>query len=381
VKLLLRTTAPVVLLLFCLPALAEQEIGGVGFSGSGFLTLAAGKILKGDAQQDFNGFRAPIYAADFAQGGIYESGGWSMKPVSKLGLQGTATFNPQLSLTGQAVARGTRDGKVNVEWLYGNYAINDQLTLQAGRKRLPLFFFSESQDVGFAYPWVHLPPGQYGWEVVNYNGANLLYRSQWGAWSAGVNVFSGNETRNDNPYWKTTYGKDSRTNSKWTNIVGTDLSLTRDWLETRVAFIQSDFQNTDEGEYLPKARQRIYSLSFRIDYQDWLLHNEYLYMDRKHAGEEDYSYLVGVGYRIGKYLPMLTYNRYWQRLTPDPRPEERWSVLALSLRYELTTTSALKIQLDRWRDRNGPDFNLNSDGNSVPYGNPRLLSLSYDMVF
>ena len=31
-----------------------------------------------------------------------------------------------------------------------------------------------------AYPWVHLPGQVYGWEIVNYNGANLLYRDQWG---------------------------------------------------------------------------------------------------------------------------------------------------------------------------------------------------------
>jgi len=369
-------------LLFVLPATAEQEIGGIGLSGSGFLTLAAGKIIGGDAQQDFNGYRAPMYVADYAQGGVYESGSWSMRPVSRLGLQGTAVFDPRLSLTGQAVARGARDGKVNLEWIYGNYAINDELTLQAGRKRLPLFYYSESQDVGFSYPWVHLPPGQYGWEIVNYNGANLLYRGQWGAWSAGMNVLAGNETRTDNGFWKIYNGKDTRTDSRWTNILGADLSLTRDWFETRAAYIQSDIQDRREGDdYSPKARQRIYSLSFRIDYRDWLVHNEYLYMDRKPVGEEDYSYLIGVGYRMGKWLPMLTYNRYWQRLADTSSNEERWSVLALSLRYELTPTSAVKVQLDRWRDRNGPDFNLNSDGYSVPYGNARLLSISYDMVF
>lgn len=377
-NLLSRLAVPATALLFGLPAIAQPEIGGVALSGSGFLTLAAGKIFGGNAQQDFNGYRAPMFVADYAQGGVYESVGWSMKPVSRLGLQGTASFSPRFSLTGQVVARGARDGKANLEWIYGNYAINDELTLQAGRKRLPLFYYSESQDVGFSYPWVHLPPGQYGWEVVNYNGANLLYRSQWGAWSAGMNVFAGEETRTDNGFWKMYNGKDTRTDSKWSNIVGADLSLARDWFEARLAYVQSDIQNRQEGnDYSAKARQSIYSVSFNIDHRDWLVRNEYLYMDRKPVGEEDYSYVLGVGYRIGKWLPMLTYNRYWQRLAPDLiSTEERWSVLALSLRYELTPTSAVKAQLDRWHDRNGSDFN-----SGVPYGNARLLSVSYDMVF
>jgi hypothetical protein len=360
-----------------LPASADQKDAAIGFSGSGFFTLAAGRILKGDAAQDFNGYRAPMYVADYAQGGVYEQGGWDMRPVSKLGLQGTAALNAQLSFTGQVVARGARDGKANLEWIYGNYAIDDTITLQVGRKRLPLFFFSESQDVGFSYPWTHLPPGQYGWEVVNYNGANLLFRDQTGPWSTVVNVFGGSETRTDNRFWKIYNGKDSRTDSRWSNIVGADLSLTREWFETRLAYIQSDIQNRPEGaEYSPKARQRIYSLSFNIDNGDWVLFNENLYMDRKAAAEEDYSFLLGVGHHFGKYLPMVTYNRYRQRLTPNNAEEERWSVLALSVRYELTPTSALKVQFDRWRDRNGPDFN-----NGVPYGNARLLSVSYDLVF
>jgi len=390
VKRLLRSAVPAIALLFCVPVLAQAEIAGVGLSGSGFLTLAAGKIVKGDPRQDFDGYRAPIYVADYGQGGVYESGGWSAKPVSKLGLQGTAAFAPQFSLTGQVIARGARDGKLDLEWIYANYAINDELTLQAGRKRLPLFYYSESQDVGFTYPWVHLPPGQYGWEIVNYNGANVLYRSQWGAWSAGMNVFAGAETRTDNPYWKIYNGKNTRTDSKWSHILGADLSLTRNWFEARAAYIQSDIQNRPEGsDYSPRARQRIYSLSLNIDYGDWLVRNEALYMDRKPVGEEDYSVLIGLGYRIGKYLPMLTSNRYWMRLTPhfadpaiidpagiNPQAAEGWMTTALSLRYQLTATSVVKIQLDRWHDRNGPAFN-----GGVPYGNARLLSASYDTVF
>lgn len=367
-----------VALMHSLPVIADQEHGGVGLSGSGFLTIAAGKILRGDAAQDFNGYRTPMYVADYAQGGVYESGAWTMKPVSRLGLQGTASLNAQLSLTGQVVARGARDGRLNLEWVYGNYAIDDAMTLQVGRKRLPLFFLSESQDVGFSYPWTHLPPGQYGWEVVNYNGANLLHRGQLGLWSTAINVFGGSEARTDNAFWKIYSGKGSHTDSKWSNIIGADLSLARGWFETRLAYIQSDIQNRPEGtEYSPKARQHIYSLSFNIDNGDWVLFNENLYMDRKAAAEEDYSSLLGVGYRFGRYLPMITYNRYQIRLAPDLRSqEEGWSVLALSVRHELTSTSALKLQWDRWRDRNGPDFN-----SGVSYGNARLLSVSYDLVF
>lgn len=379
-----------ILLLAGPPGRAEQSVAGIGLSASGFLTLAAGRIVGGDPAGDFNGYRSPIFVADYAQGGVYESGGWSMKPSSKLGVQGTAAFGGGFAMTGQAVARGARDGKVDIEWIYANQAIDNSLTLQIGRKRLPLFYYSESQDVGFAYPWAYLPPSLYGWEVVNYNGANLLYHGQWGRWSTVVNAFAGSETKTDNGYWKIYNGKSRRTDSKWSNIIGTDLTLTRGWFETRLAYVQSDFQNRPEdSDYSTKARQRIYSLSFNVDTQDWLVRAENLYMDRRPVGEEDLAFLLGIGRRIGRFLPMLTHTRYRMRLTPghadatvidpagvNPLANEAWTTTALSLRYELTPTSAVKAQLDRWRDRNGSRFN-----GGVPYGNATLLSLSYDMVF
>jgi len=153
------------------------------WSGSGFLTLAAGKVLGGSRDPDTDaGFRCPCLPTDYAQGGIYEAGSMSLKPDSVLGLQGSLSLgNGDLAATGQVVSRGARGGRVNLEWLYGTWDINPQWTLQVGRKRLPLLGQSEVQDIGYAVPWVHLPPQVYGWEIVNYNGANATYRGDWAA--------------------------------------------------------------------------------------------------------------------------------------------------------------------------------------------------------
>lgn len=375
---------------------AEEDDNGVSFSASGFLTIAAGKVVSGDAASDFNGYQGPLFIADYAQGGVYEGNEFCLKPDTRIGLQGSAIFSPQFLLTGQAVLRATRNGKPDLEWAYGSYQFNDELALQLGRKRLPLFYYSETQDVGFSSPWIHLPPGQYGWEIVNYNGANLRYQGQWGDWTNSMEVFAGAETKEDNGYWKIYNGKNTRTDSRWSNIVGADLMLAQDWFETRIAYIQSNFQNRYEDltapppyDYSHAALQKIYSLSFSVDQHNWVVRNEYLYMDRKAVGEEDYSFLLGVGYRAGKFLPMFTYNRYKMDLNPqhanpalidpasiDPLAEEGWSVLALSLSYALTHSSDIKVQLDRWIDQNGPNFN-----GGVAYGNPTLLTLGYDLVF
>lgn len=362
-------------------AAAEEAPRFVQFSGSGFLSLVAGHVLSGTQRNPISGYDCPCYIADFATAAVYERDGTRFKPDSKLGLQGNVTFGKVLSVTGQVVARGARDGNVNLEWIYASYKPNDLLTLQLGRKRLPLFYYSESQDVGLSFPWVRLPPQTYGWEITNYNGANLLYRDQWGSWSAALNVFGGSETKKDNDYWKLYNGRDSRTDSKWSAIVGAELSLNRDWLDARAVYIQSKIQNKfpGEAEFAPKAKQQIYGFSIAADYEQWVVRSELLFIDRMNLFEKDAAQSFGVGYRIGKFLPMITYSNFRQLLHENPNsgPDdiEGHSNISALLRWDVTTSSAIKVQYDSWRDRSKPNF--------APtfFGSSKLLSVSYDTVF
>ncbi len=360
-----------------------QTNSPVQFTGSGFLTVAAGKVLSGNSHEEVSGYQCPCFISDYAQAGVYESGDVRYKPDSKLGLQGTMDItNTKLSFTGQAVARGARDGKTDLEWLYGSYKLNNAATLQLGRKRLPLFYYSESQDVGLSFPWIHLPPQLYGWEVVNYNGANLNYRTRLSDWEATLELFGGAETKRDNEYWKIYNGKDSRTDSRWTNIIGTDLSLVHDWFETRLLYIQSDIQNTDPTadnprEFSDPAKQKIYGISLNAELNDWVLRSEFLYMDRRPVNEEDYAQLYAVGYHLGKYFPMLSYTNYQMKNSPpDNETSEGHSTTSFVLRWDFSTSSDFKLQYDLWRDHSNPGYNLDT-----PYRNSRLLTVSYDMVF
>lgn len=362
------------------------EAYGVDWSGSGFLTLAAGRVFGGDAGNTFNGYSAPVFVADFGQAGMYEKNqGWTIAPDSKLGLQGTAKFNSKWSVTAQTVTRGANNGKTNLEWLYANYNINDAWSVQFGRKRLPLFYYSESQDVGLSMPWVRLPPQAYGWDIVNYDGVNLMNRAQFGDWSATTELFYGNEKRNDNPYQKIYTGKHTKTNEKWTDIAGADVLLSKDWFEARFMYMQSNWTYWDaegiNGSF-PKTKQKFYSAAFNADYENWVVRSEFSYINRREADENDFAQLLAVGYRVGKWLPMATIARYEGNYI-DGGPigyagtdSERHSTYAVSLRYDLTTSSAVKVQYDIWKDRSGATF---AGGQS--YGNPRLLSFSYDLVF
>lgn len=386
---------------------------GLEFTGSGFASLTAGKMLGG-TRAIASDYECPCFISDYAQAGVYDGrNSLQWKPDSKLGLQATvAGDSGRISLTTQVVTRGARDGKMNLEWLYGSYKINDSVTLQVGRKRIPMFYYSDTQDIGVALPWTHLPPQLYGWDAVNYDGANLLIQTQFGDWSATSNLLVGNETLKDSGYYQIYSGRLNRTDVRWKNIIGGDLTLSRDWLETRFVYLQSDTQSkitsngiwdagtgtydgiVDDDWYpQPAFKQRIYGIAVNTDYNNWLLRSEAIRIDRPGQNWRDYATILGIGYRSGKWQPMVTYSRYWSKAMPDrdgnpvdPSAMEAHNSLALTLRYDLSTSSAIKIQYDRQVDTSGANWGPASDSTSTsglgpPYGNARLLTISYDVVF
>ncbi|MEO8248240.1 MAG: hypothetical protein ABI589_02625 [Burkholderiales bacterium] len=373
-------------------AAPAAEVAGIQFNGSGFLTAAAGKVLGGthDPETDL-GWNCPCYISDFSRGGVYESGRVRVGPDSRLGLQGTASVaDGRYSLTAQVVSRGAANGKGNLEWLYATANLTSTWTVQVGRKRLPLLAYSEVQDVGFAYPWINLPPQLYGWDTVNFNGVSVLHRDRYGDWFAGLNLFAGRETVRDSRYWKLYNGKHSRTDTRWSNIGGAELKLSRDWFEARVVHIRTDVQQRNFGPEAGEAnaggggvgafgdryREYISGVSMSADWRNLIGRTEWLYINRtqeRDVGASDSARMHAIGYRIGSFLPMLTYSRYKEKLVVPGGDEghRTWSFL---LRYDINPSSAVKIQYADWRDKSKPGY-------ESPRGNARLLAVSYDRVF
>lgn len=380
------------LLLYTTPGHA-LEVGGFNFTGSGFLTLAAGTVFNNSAAENNSGFNCPCFVSNFSYGGIYKNSGLQVMPDSKIGLQGTVDYNNRYSLTAQVVARGADKGDIDLQWLFGSVRFNNNFTLQVGRKRLPLFYHSETQDVGFSYPWVHLPPQVYGWSIVNYNGVNLLYEDQWGDWASSVNVFYGNETVRDNSFGKVYDGKFSRSDTRWSDILGAYLSLSKDWFEARLLYIQTDRQEIvwDTREPRPpdqvfsddnKNARKIYGLSVNIDFNQWLARSEFA-LTTTDGYFSEFAQFYGVGYRFGKLLTMVSFGHY----RSDFEPVEAHSTTSLLLRYNLTATSDIKLQYDHWQNHSSAEFfsgegqNRGFPNTALPQVAADLISVSYDMVF
>lgn len=360
--------------------IAPSSVLATEFNWNGFMTFAAGKVLTGSVNGTNElGEDCPCMISDFSQNGVLTRS--FDFDDSKLGLQGTVQFNDSLSLTGQAVSRGSRDFKVNVEWVYASWQMDDNDTLQLGRKRLPLFYYSEQQDISFTYPWVHLPPQTYGWEAVNYNGVNWNHQWSSGDWSGIVNSFAGTETRTDNDYLKIYLDPSLEHGTRWDNIVGAEMTAAKDWFEGRLMLMRSENSSREPGEaWTDPVQQLLFGASIQADFGQWYASSELFFSDRTKSYGRDLAYSVLLGRRFGDLSLVFSHGMYQQKLnrdnpfelTDDSREQHRLN--SLVARYELTASSAFKIQLDDWNDQSGSWFKSN-------YGNARALSLAYDMVF
>jgi predicted porin len=363
-------------LLFALPARAADDEATSALKVTGFLSLVGGRV-SGSLDSDYvgpttiDGHDCPCYVADWGNAGIYTHG-FSLEPESRAGIQARYTLSPMVSLVGQVVVRGS-DPTPNIQWAYASFALSKQWEVQVGRKRIPLYYYSDFQDIGVSYPWVAVPPELYGWEATNYNGASVRYKTAFGDTNINASLFAGQETVRDSLYQRLYY--DSETKVKWSKLIGGDVEATHGPLTVRAVYMQTTVRSTNPTEGLDDtARLKAYGVAVNLDFEDWFVLSELTQLTR----DFDAGYRVtapaltiGAGYHFGKWTPFVNYARYTERTDDEnvyaPQSYRRSSV---TLRYDIDAKSAFKVQADRERDV------TNNFG-----GNVTVLRVAYDRLF
>jgi hypothetical protein len=350
----------------------------IAFKVNGFMSVVGGKILGSEDHDTFStnsNYQTPLYIADWGNAGLYGTT-FSLNPESRVGLQTDAVFNEKLSFTGQFIVRGSSMGP-NVSWLYGTYNLNDEWKLQVGRKRIPLYYYSDFQDVGLIYPWISVPPELYGWQATNYNGASLRYTSTWGDTNVTSSIFSGRESIGHSLYSLIFNSEPTRV--VWNNLLGVDFEANKGSFTTRLVYTQANTSNHDlTADSYERAHQKSYGIAMNYDADKWFILSEATQLSND-LYESGYTYYapaatIGYGRRIGAWTPFVNYAIYWERTatTPDIYDPNRWMRFSASLRYDIDPSKALKAQIDRNRD-------YTSSGTFTGYHT--IFRFGYDMVF
>ncbi|WP_206485667.1 porin [Thalassotalea sp. G2M2-11] len=333
---------------------------------SGFASINAGKVLSGSGVPQYD--VPPTFLADYPIVSAYEEQ-WSFKPESLFGLQFSADLMDGLSVTGQVVSRGADDFDTQLEWAYLSYELNDNWTFQAGKKRLPLFYYSDFYDVGFAYVWMRPPADTYTWQVFNYNGVNALYFGEWGDWTVNGNLYFGREDSRENRLLSQFFFLEP-TREIWKDIMGGVINLSNDWLEVRLTHmsytneryiggVQSTWDGSNERD------GKFYGISANADWGNVFILTE---LNRLDLGGNLDTGMVTLGYRADNIIPYVGYSRFKE----DASDGENHNSTFIGLRWDFHPSAAFKVQYDDVEDKS---FELAVAGDS------KSLTFGIDIVF
>lgn len=359
---------------------------------TGFYNLTGAKVLSGSAQGSsapwtYQNYKCPCTIQNWEYTGVYEkSKGWQFDQESLVGVQIKKEFSPTFSATTQLVARSLNPNagsRPTVDWVYLSWSPFKEvpaLTFQAGRMRIPLYYYSDYLYIGYAYPWVRPAPDVYGWPIYAYDGVNATWKTQLGKsdWSMTASTWYGSFTQKNDAYDTRLYYT-TPTNESWKKITGAFVALNNGVVDVRGMIMKhrdtvwQDNANGSRTTLLDNKFTRIAGVAANIDYKNWIVKAEidrFEQVDKPAGINNIYKYaLLGVGHSFGNWTPMYTMSRY----TTVTEPIEGRRTQYLSLRWDFKQNTALKVQYD-----------VSKDKSTYPYpffGDSKLLSVSLQGLF
>ncbi len=390
-KIFLASLVPLVPLLFAGSASAIDLTEDGSLRLTGFYSLTGAKVLSGSALGSsapwtYQQWKCPCTIQGWEYGAVYEKDkGFQFDQESLIGFQIKKDFSQTLSATAQLVSRALNpnDGsRPTIDWAYMTWqpSADSSWTFQAGKFRIPLYYYSDFLYIGYAYPWVRPAPDVYGWPIYSYNGGNVSYRTQLGAsdWAATVLAWTGSYTQKNDAYDTKIYYT-TPTHESWKNIYGASVTANNGIFDVRgmmMWYKDSLWQDNPDGTrntFIDSQATRIMGVSANMDYKNWLVKAEvdrYEQIDASKGLNNVYKYaLVGVGYQYGAWLPMYTVSRY-RTITESIEGRDTQNV---SLRWDFRKNMALKVQYDISKDKSNYAYPF--------FGDSKLLSVSLQGTF
>jgi hypothetical protein len=346
------------------------------------LTIAAltASTFTAQAEVRVNGFAnliGGITSSDESLYGYEDEIGFSAE--SLFAIQVSGDINDKMTATGQIVARADNDYNAEFEWAYITYSATDNLSISAGRLRLPLFKYSASLDVGYSYHWVNAPQSVYDVPFNNIEGLRVDYSNYTGDWEYNLQFAFGTYNTTTDVY--SLKGKDvllftveaQNEGFKARAVAGRGKStFVVPALEPIFAgvepFISADLFSSLRHE---DSTGIFLGVGLEYDAYDWFISSEITSIDSKSSYlEEDVAYYVTAGMRLGKLTPSLTYEakesddalKFADQINPLPASlqgtiailagafADDQETITLGLRYDMDTNVALKADISKHSD-------------------------------
>ncbi|MFT6735248.1 MAG: hypothetical protein ACJAS9_003453 [Polaribacter sp.] len=380
-KILIITFFTLLFTFFSTLTLAEIKISGYG-------SIVAGKTL-GTVDDPLNPGqkRDETLTADFYDVGQYTND-ISFNAESIFAIQAVMDLSTNFKATAQLVAKGVDDFEPEFDWYYLTYQATDSLTLMAGRRNIPMYYFSEFSEVGYAYPWMRPPSNLYWWQVTQFNGIHAMYDFELGDYSNTLTLFYGNEYSDANVemlYYDKLYGGSARTvNEYWTDIVGMNWNISGDNFDVRFVYFQNDRdretiqQDGSIDDYTPFS-QTFIGVGGSVNIQQFTVLFDVNFVEYDDAiGTEFPTYLISVVYNIDDYQPYISYSKAdHERTKASPPTEdlEEHYIASFGLRYNFLPKASFKVQYDHFVDQG------DAASGWAYHGDSSTITMGIDFIF
>ena len=380
------------------------------FAGLVFLFVPAAQAIDVEISGYASFAATKADALDASGNQVIFAGGLANKNLkfdsedSLIGLQFSSAVSDVIDITLVLQADGSSSSNYNVaaEWAYATYKFNEDLSLRMGKYKASFYMVSDYQDVGYAYPWVRPPLEVYSTNPIKaLSGLNLVYQSGIGNLTLLTELYVGSGNNSAQYIPSTTdaaigapyFGlgdpslKGQSIDFETVNASGINISLTGDVGSFRIGYFSTDvnaaaFNITEKpGTFL--------GVGFNLDWENVVIYSEYIQRDTDPtlagAFPDQNAYYVTLGYRIGKFLPYVTYADLAKGKDDSPYAQLQSSV-ALGLRTEITDTSALKVEIISITPEKNPlaGFNTTTSGYGLfdsPVESGTVATVKFDLIF
>lgn len=241
----------------------------------------------------------------------------NFRRYTKAGIQMTFNLDSDTAVITQLVSKGENDFETKAEWMYLKHNLGNGFTGKIGRLRKPNYLLSEYFDVGYAMPWTQAPVEVYGVleSSANFEALDLSYDFDLtDDWSAMAQVqygraAGGTETTSDNLValnYSMTNGeltlRAGYSRADVAIIAGSDTATLAGTLDSLVA--NTNLSSQKAGSSVEGA---FGGLAAMYDDGTILAIAEYTFLTvDSYFADQDGYYAMG-GYRIGQWMPYLTY--------------------------------------------------------------------------
>lgn len=333
---------------------------------SGFGSIVAGQVLDGSG-----------FVADYPNVGAYDDQ-LDISQETRMGVQANITISDEISATMQAMSRASNEYEAEIEWLFVNYAISDDLELQGGKLRVPVYYYSEYMDVGIAYPWVRVPSDAYSLDLVSFDGLLLNHRTFSGGLSFTSTLFAGRSNPNEASELMS-YIFGGSISREFSAILGAGFEVSTDSTIAKVTYSQANMKQVGVGtNFGNEDGTKHTDISF-IDV--FLQQNFGLFSVMLEYNDYDpfySSYFLTTTYTFGTHTYYLMHSQF----TLDNEdafgvPYEEHDTNSIGVRCNIGARTAVKFDLSMITDTGVDPINQDSGGD----GDATIFTTSLDFMF